>query len=176
MVSPSARQSGEFVRKAAEFARRLGVRTKGDGDNELSLLFPNGARIVGLPGSEATVRGFSAVSLLLVDEASRVSDDLYKALRPMLAVSDGTLWLMSTPFGKRGFFYEAWAKGGRDWMRVRVPANECPRIPKAFLKEERETMGDRWFRQEYLCEFVDSSSCVFGRDLMERAITTDMRS
>src|SRR6266568_3812401 len=124
VVSPSARQSGEFVRKAAGFARRLGVRVKGDGDNELSLEFPNGARIVGLPGSEATVRGFSAVSLLLVDEAARVSDDLYLAIRPMLAVSAGTLWLMSTPFGKRGFFYKAWEHGGADWMRVGVPATE----------------------------------------------------
>jgi len=66
----------------------------------MSLEFPNGARIIGLPGSEATIRGFSAVSLLLVDEAARVSDDLYKAIRPMLAVSAGELWLMSTPFGK----------------------------------------------------------------------------
>jgi hypothetical protein len=174
VVSPSARQSGEFVRKAAGFARRLGIRPKGDGDNELSLEFPNGARIVGLPGSEATVRGFSAVSLLLVDEAARVSDDLYLAIRPMLAVSEGTLWLMSTPFGKRGFFYKAWERGGADWMRVGVPANECSRISRRFLEEERETMGDRWFRQEYLCEFVDQASGVFGRDLVDRAITRDV--
>ena len=103
------------------------------------------------------MRGFSAVSLLLVDEAARVSDDLYMAIRPMLAVSEGTLWLMSTPFGKRGFFYEAWAHGGAEWERVRVPADECPRIPARFLEEEKATMGERWFRQEYLCEFVDAS-------------------
>jgi len=54
VVSPSARQSGEFVRKAAEFARRLGVAPKGDGDNAISLEFPNKSRIVGLPGNEAT--------------------------------------------------------------------------------------------------------------------------
>ena len=87
VVSPSARQSGEFLRKAAGFARKLRVRPKGDGDNEISLAFPNGSRIVGLPGNEATVRGFSAVSLLLVDEAARVNDELYLAMRPMLAVS-----------------------------------------------------------------------------------------
>jgi len=92
------------VRKAAGFARRLGMRTKGDGTNEMSLQFPNGSRIVGLPGSEETIRGFSAVSLLLVDEASRVADELYMAVRPMLAASSGALWLMSTPCGKRGFF------------------------------------------------------------------------
>ena len=75
MVSPSARQSGEFMRKAEEFVRRLGMRPRGDGDNAMSILLPNGSRIVGLPGNETTVRGFSAVSLLLIDEAARVGDD-----------------------------------------------------------------------------------------------------
>jgi len=146
---------------------------KGDGDNEISLAFPNQSRIVGLPGNEPTARGFSKVSLLLVDEASRVSDDLYKAIRPTLAVSAGALWLMSTPFGSRGFFWEAWQRGGPEWERVRVPAYECPRIQRAFLEEERATMGERWFRQEYLCEFVDSVSGVFERNLVEEAITGD---
>ncbi len=113
VASPAERQSGELMRKAAEMVRKLGIRPRGDGDNEISLLFPNGSRIVGLPGTEATVRGFSAVSLLLIDEAARVEDAMYKALRPMLAVGDGDLWLMSTPCGKRGFFYEAWEHGGR---------------------------------------------------------------
>ncbi len=44
MVTPSARQSGEFLRKAEEFVRRLGIKVRGDGDNEISILFPNGAR------------------------------------------------------------------------------------------------------------------------------------
>jgi hypothetical protein len=171
VVSPSARQSGEFVRKAAGFARLLGIRVKGDGGNRISLEFPNQSRIVGLPGNEPTARGFSAVSLLLVDEASRVSDDLYKTIRPMLAVSSGALWLMSTPFGSRGFFYEAWQRGGPEWERVRASAYECPRIPRAFLEEERVAMGERWFRQEYLCEFVDSVSGVFESNLVEEAIT-----
>jgi len=83
VVSPTERQSGEFVRKASQFARRLGIRPRGDGDNSISLLFPNRSRIVGLPGTEGTVRGFSAVSLMLIDESSRVPDDLYRAVRPM---------------------------------------------------------------------------------------------
>jgi hypothetical protein len=141
----------------------------------MSLLLPGGGRIVGLPGNEATVRGFSAVTLMLVDEAARVSNDLYMAIRPMLAVSGGTLWLMSTPFGKRGFFYEEWAHGGAEWERVRVPATECPRIPKRFLAEEERTMGDRWFRQEYMCEFMDGISGVFDLELVEKAITDSVK-
>jgi hypothetical protein len=175
VVSPSGRQSGEFLRKASGFARKLGIRPKGDGDNEISLELPNGSRIVGLPGTEATIRGFSAVSLLLVDEAARCSDELYLATRPMLAVSDGTLWLMSTPLGQRGFFYETWAHGGPEWERFRAPATECARIRKAFLEEERAIMGERWFRQEYLCEFEDTLSGVFARELVESAITDEIK-
>jgi len=174
VVSPSARQSAEFLRKATGFVRKLGIRAKGDGDNEMSLELPNGSRIVGLPGNEATIRGFSAVSLLLVDEAARVSNDLYLAIRPMLAVSDGALWLMSTPFGKQGFFYEAWTHGGLQWERIRAPATECPRIRREFLEEERRTMGERSFRQEYLCEFADSVSGVFASGLVEEAITDEV--
>jgi hypothetical protein len=137
VASPTNRQSAELIRKAAEMVVRLGIRPRGDGDNETSLLLPNGSRIVGLPGIEGTVRGFSAVSLLLIDEAARVEDAMYKALRPMLAVGEGDLWLMSTPRGKRGFFYECWAHGGPEWFRVGVPATECARISRAFLEGER---------------------------------------
>jgi Terminase large subunit, T4likevirus-type, N-terminal len=174
-VSPSGRQTGEFLRKASGFVRKLGIRVRGDRDNEISLLFPNGARVVGLPGSESTVRGFSAVSLMLIDEAARVRDDLYKAVRPFLAASDGDLWLMSTPVGKRGFFYEEWANGGPRWKRFTVTAADCSRIGREFLEEERETMGEQWFRQEYMCEFVDVDQGLFSRDVVERAFSKDVR-
>ena len=175
VVSPSERQSGEFVRKAAVFVRKLGLRARGDGDNSVSLLLPNGSRIVGFPGTESTVRGFSSVSLMLIDEASRVSDELYKAVRPMLAVGDGDLWLLSTPYGKRGFFYETWAGGGEEWTRVRAPATECSRISPSFLEDERKVMGDRWFRQEYLCEFVETDDSAFSEEWLKRAITPAVR-
>lgn len=176
VVSPSARQSGEFLRKASGFVSRMGIRPKGDGHNEMSLALPNGSRVVGLPGNEATVRGFSAVSLLLIDEASRVPDALYHALRPMLAVSDGALWLMSTPHGKAGFFHEEWEHGGPGWERVRATGWDCPRIQRAFLEEERVSMGERMFRQEYLCEFEDTSSTLFSETLIQQAMTTEFEA
>src|SRR2546425_8579213 len=128
VMSPTERQSGELVRKAAAFLSRLGVKRRGDGGNKISLLLPNGSRIVGLPGTEATDRGFSGVRLLLVDEASRVNEDLYLAMLPVLAVSGGDIWLISTPFGQRGFFYRALMESGPGWLRVKVPATECPRL------------------------------------------------
>jgi terminase large subunit-like protein len=174
VASPSERQSGETVKKAEVMLDRAGIRTDSDGINAISLRLPNGSRIVGLPGKEGRVRGFSAVSLLLIDEAAQVEDSMYKALRPMLAVSDGDLWLMSTPFGKRGFFYECWEHGGTEWLRVSVKATECSRIQASFLEEERREMGAAWFQQEYMAEFIDNGSAVFGRDLVEAAIDDDV--
>ncbi len=114
------------------------------------------------------------MGLLLIDEAARVSDEMYKSVRPMPAVADGDLWLMSTPFGQRGFFWETWANGGARWKRVAAPATECSRISKKFLEEERASLGERWFRQEYLCEFLDADDALFSRDAVEQAFTDEV--
>ncbi len=176
VASPSERQSAEFLRKASRMVAKLGIRPRGDGDNPVSLLFPNGSRIVGLPGNEGTVRGFSAVSLLLIDEASRVDDHMYKALLPMLATTNGDLWLLSTPCGKRGFFYEEWQHGGPAWFRISVPATKCPRISADFLENARNTLDAGWFAQEYMAEFVDNGISYFNRDLIEAALDDSFKA
>jgi hypothetical protein len=135
----------------------------------LTLELANGSRIVSLPENESGIRGFSGVSLLVIDEASRVSDDLYRAVRPMLAVSGGSLVALSTPFGKRGWFWEAWEQG-RGWERVAVPATACPRISPAFLTEERAALGQRWYAQEYLLSFVDAMGQVFSEESIRAAL------
>ena len=169
VASPTDRQSGELLRKASEMVARLSITPRGDGTNKASLLFPNGSRIVALPGTERTVRGFSKVSLLMIDEAARVEDRLYRALTPMLSVGDGDLWLMSTPWGKRGFFYDEWTNG-EDWMKVQVRATECPRIPARCLDKQRKRLGPIWFEQEYMCGFMDNGVGLFERRVVEEAM------
>lgn len=160
LSSPSLRQSGELFRKVQDVMHRVKGAPKALEDNKLSLALENGSRIVSLPGAEATVRGFSSVDLLIEDEASRVPDALYRATRPMLAVSGGSLILMSTPFGKRGHFFEEWI-GKAGWERYEVPATMCPRISKEFLEEERAAVGSWWFAQEYECVFGDTIDSLF---------------
>jgi len=169
VLSPSGRQSGEFVRKAEEFVSRMGIKVRGDGTNEISIAFPNRSRIVGLPHNEATVRGFSKVSLMLIDEASRVEDKLYRAMRPTLAVGNGDLWLMSTPNGKRGFFHAEWTAGGEQWQRISATAEECPWIDPEFLDDERKSMTDAMFRQEYMCEFGEREGRAFSQESIDAA-------
>ena len=174
VASPSARQSGELVKKAGRFLQVLGERVKGDGVNAISLALRNGSRIVGLPGMEGTVRCYSGVALLVVDEASRVSEAVYcGALHAMVAASEGAIWLLSTPNGKRGFFWRAWALDGGVWEKVEVKGEECPRIAAAHRAEARATLGERYYRQEYCCEFVEEEDRVFREEDIERAVTEE---
>ena len=170
LVSPSLRQSGELFRKIAALRSNLPFRPALPEDNKLSMAVDGGGRVVCLPGSEATIRGFSGATLIIEDEASRVPDELYLAIRPMLATSGGRLILMSTPFGKRGHFWREWSDGGDRWERTQVAASEVPRIPNEFLEEEQTAMGDWWFQQEYFCKFMEATDAVFQHDIVAAAL------
>jgi hypothetical protein len=174
IVTPSASQSREFLRKAKAFARKLKIQPKGDGDNACSLLFPNGSRLVGLPANKDTSRGFSRVSLLLIDEASRVHDEIFHAIAPSTAAHpDPTIWLMSTPNGRQGFFYRTWIDDASGYTRISVPATQCPRIKKEYLDQQRRSLPIRDFRQEYMCEFHDPNDAVFSLGLLKKCFIAD---
>lgn len=174
VVSPTLRQSGELLRKIMSYLPALGIKKRTDGINTLSLQLPNGSRIVGLPGRDGTIRGFSGTSLLIVDEASQVADSLYRSVRPFLAAAkNGRLLLLSTPYGTRGFFWHEWERG-EGWERVSTPATECPRFRPEFLERERRAMGDAWFRQEYLCEFLENENTFLPRAWVENAFSPEV--
>lgn len=161
IISPTQRQSTEVYRSKFlplyRYWRDIVPPTK---ETELTMELANGSRIIAAPMNEEGIRGYSGVSLLILDEASRITDDLYGSVRPMLATSKGRLIAMSTPFGKRGWFYNEWF-GGNEWERYMIPVSECPRIPKEFIEEERRAHGEKWFAQEYLCDFSEATDAVF---------------
>jgi hypothetical protein len=173
ILAPAERQAKELFSKVVLSYRTLGHVIPTASYTKLGMELSNGSRIEALPGTEKTVRGFSGVDLLIVDEAARVADELYYAVRPMLAVSGGRLLMLSTPFGKRGVFYEEWT-GGSAWERYTVSAEECPRIPPEFLEEERRTLGPWWFAQEYECKFMDTVDQVFATEVIHKAITDEV--
>jgi hypothetical protein len=176
IVSPSDRQSGELFRKLVSLRDRLPHREYMLAEStKRSMTVLGGGRVVSLPGSEATIRGFSAATLIVEDEASRVSDELYEAVRPMLATTDGRLILMSTPAGRRGHFYREWTDGGSGWKRVRVPATDIRRITSSFLEEEKAALGSWVYSQEYACEFVQTDDAFFSDTDIRRAITPDVK-
>ncbi len=177
IVSPTQKQSSEFFKAKLKYIYdNLGRPIETVQESALSMELANGSRVVCTPGKDSSVRGYSAVDLMVVDEASRVLDDLYQAVRPMLMVSKGSLVALTTPFGKRGWFYDAWSEspvlGKTDanvWERIKVTSLECPRATKAFLAEEK-LRGERYFNQEHMCSFEDVVGSVFAHDDIQGAL------
>lgn len=173
LLSPTLRQSGELFRKCLGIYGALDHLVPAEAETGLHLELENGSRIVSLPGREGTVRGYSGVALLAIDEAAWVAGDLYASVRPMLATSGGRLIALSTPHGRRGFFFEAW-RSPEPWQRYEVPATECARIPAEFLEEERRSMGQWWFEQEYMCRFLDANAQAFRREDIDLAFAEEV--
>ncbi len=167
LLSPSLRQSSELFRKVTDFMALMPSAPETTAQTMTSVDFANGSRIISLPGGEQTVRGYSAPSLVIIDEAALITPALYYSVRPMVATRpDATIMLLSTPHGRGGVFWETWERGGPEWRKIMVTADQCPRISQAFLDEERHTIGDRWFRQEYQCEFLELEGALFGAKLV----------
>lgn len=173
ILAPAERQAKELFTKVAQAYRVLGHVVPAESYRKMGAELANGSRIEALPGTEKTIRGFSGVDLLLVDEASRVADELYYAVRPMLAVSGGRLMMLTTPYGRRGVFYEEWTGCGA-WERYEVPASQCPRISEEFLEEERRALPRRVFRQEYECSFEETDDQVFSHADVQAAISEEI--
>src|SRR5262245_7516154 len=177
IASPSMRQSAEMLRTLTGLYSKLADVPEKVGESVLKLELANGSRILSVPGSEKTIRGLSKVTLVIVDEAARVPDELMAALRPMLAVIEhgGRLIMLSTPFGKRGEFYRAFTEGGDEWTRISVPASACPRITQEFLQEELKQLGAQRYAEEYDLQFLENDEQVFGTGIIEAAFTRDVR-
>jgi hypothetical protein len=174
VLSPTQRQSGELFRKITDALDQVLSPSAYGEDTKTSLTLTTGSRIVSLPGSERTVRGFSAPALILIDEAARIDDDLLTAIMPMVATNAGAVVMLSTPWGQRGSFYQAWEHGGDTWERIEVPADQCPRIPAAFLAEQRREMPPLFYQSEYLCQFASTIDSVFQSEDVLAAVSANV--
>ncbi len=176
LLSPSLRQSSELFRKVTDFMALMDPAPETTAQTMTSADFANGSRIISLPGGEQTVRGYSAPSLVVIDECASITPALYYSVRPMVATRpDATIVLLSTPHGRGGVFWETWERGGPEWKKIKITADRCSRITQAFLDEERHTIGDRWFRQEYQCEFLELEGALFSADLVSSLFDKDIK-
>ncbi len=173
IISRRFRQAQETYRKVKVGYRKARKFCDKKTKNTRDLELVNNSRILSLPGDGDNIRSYSGVTMMIIDEASRVPDEVYQAVKPMLAVSNGKLVLASTPFGQRGFFYKRFLEPTH-WKQVFITANQCDRITDEFIEEEIREHGIMWVRQEYYCEFVASEFQIFSHESVMRAISPDI--
>jgi len=158
IVSPSLKQSTEITTKARLGLRNLGVRLTQDSTSLLRLA--NGSRILSLPGTARSVRGWSA-RLLVIDEAAYIGDETWTAARALVATGGRTV-VQSTPAEEVGQFYELVSDPGPEWARLTVRSDAVPTISPEFLAAERRAMTPDAYAREYECQFGRAGATLFS--------------
>jgi len=172
IAAPSLDQAQVPFRMAVQFYRGMGRPIPAESEAQTMLRLMNGSSIRAIAAVERSKRGFQA-DLLCLEEVSRIpAEAIYGALLPSASRGTGHILAASTPNSKQGWFSDVWH--GRDdlWHRVQVTIYES----RYFIDNPEQVERIRaalpeWFwRQEYLCEFVESQMSMFSEALIERAL------
>jgi terminase large subunit-like protein len=174
IIAPTLRQAVRVLRKTEPFLHVAVPSFDPASNTEVRIELKNGSQLIALPSDPDTIRGYTA-HLLLIDEAARVEDEIYEAAEPMLTTTDGRTIALTTPAGPRGWFYHAWMNNTDEWQRIRVRADQCSRIPPAFLARKRRSMTAAVYATEYDCKFNDPIGAVFHSNHVYAALDTDLK-
>ena len=149
---------------------KFAIKTGKDRPTKHKLMLKNGSTIHCLPTGESGygIRGFT-IDLLIADEAAFIPEAVWSAVTPMLAVTHGNIILLSTPFGREGYFARCFQD--QAYTTFHVSSEECSRIDSEFLAHEKKTMTKLQYQQEYLGEFVDNLMQWFNDDLIIKCQT-----
>lgn len=157
---------------------KLAIKKGKDRPTKHRLVLKNGSVIHCLPVGESGygVRGFT-IDLLIADEAAFIPEDVWAAITPMLATTGGDIWLLSTPFGRRGYFYDSFSDPKYKKFHLSNPevAEKRPEPMRTRMlehtAEEKKRMSKMQFAQEYLGEFVDELRQLFPDDVIRARMT-----
>lgn len=174
IVSVTEKQGYHLLAKALSYAHEVypqHVVTKGkDKPTKHRVTFRNGTHILCYAAGDTGegLRGFT-IKKLMIDEGSRMSEEFFVAVSPMLSVIKGSMDIASTPCGARGFFY----KRSEDpkFKKFYAPAEECPRHTEEFLADERKRMTKLHYAQEYEAQFLDALMQFFPDKLIKSVQT-----
>lgn len=137
------------------------------------LRFGNGSRVLALPSTVDSIRGYSA-KLVLIDEAAFTDDDVLAKVMPMLSNTRGRLLCPSTPNGDRGWWRDAWKSDSSAWTRLTVSIEDLPRLSPLEIARQRELLHPNQFRQEYLLEFLDTDAQFYDTETIEAALCDEI--
>ena len=151
IVSPSMKQSTEVKLRAKSGLVRLDEALVADSQTTLQL--DNGSRVISLPGSAKSVRGWSA-GLLVIDEAAFLEPETFLAVRATVAATGGRVIVQSTPAAPFGHFFDIWNADDPTWSKYSVSSEDVSTISADFLRSEKDKLTDDEYAQEYMGRFA----------------------
>ena len=131
----------------------------------------NGSKILCVPIGDTgnSMRGYTA-TMLIIDEAAIVPDKAWNVIEPTISIAKkrkiGRVVLLSTPQGKKGFFYKA--SENPNYFKKQISARNCPRHSQKFLDQKQAEISPVAFATEYLGEFIDDYNRKFTDEWIDK--------
>lgn len=193
ILAPSKKQSQENMEKIKAFINSDPNYPKLIKNSTDTIELINHSRILVLTATDNAARGFSNPDLVIFDEASRIFKTVFDAVRPMITNNPyAIIYEISTPNGKKGFFYEHSLLSRWSRYIVRSPwdvdfSGDVPTLVESTFKpspdyhfyhsprhfnfkdqlEALQQMGVDKYKREYCCEFNDAQDQAFSREMIE---------
>lgn len=167
-LSPTLNQARKIYKEILKVTDQTGIiRKKNDSLLEIELI--NDSIIVFKSAEQReSLRGYTFNGILCIDEASYISDEVYSIIRPTCDVWQAPILMVSTPKFRMGFFYDTYQMGFLDRYKNKITSYDLCKfdtsklLPKETLELYRQMLPKNMFITEYLGEFLDSESIVFG--------------
>ncbi len=179
ILSPSFRQSMNVMTKVSAVVDTAPLLySQVERNTRTELEFKNRSRIISLPNSPDLIRGFTATDIYLDEAAHFLNDEqIMRVISPMLIAMQGRLTIISTPFGKRGIFYERYVSAlNNPTARAYdfYPSTLNPLITDDDLQREHERLNDLEYRQEYGAEFLEEVDAYYPIDLISPSVDAQL--
>lgn len=184
VVSPTIRQARKMFKEFIDAGIGSGLLSSYNA-TYLIINFLNKSTISFFSAEQGdALRGYTVKGILCVDEAAYIPDEIFFKVLPWTLYFKPPILITSTPRFKKGFFYDYYMRGlagekniiSIDWTDPKYKEELDRVLPPETLEEYRRIMPVSLFNSEYLGEFVDDGSGVFGDIPWNQPFTTDYKS
>ena len=160
-ISPIYNQAKKVFQELSDASQSI---IQSSNKAELTIKFVNGSTVQFLSSERPdSVRGFS-FHYMVVDEAAYVNERGFEtAILPTLTVLGKKCLIISTPKSKNWFYkyYLRGLDGSTEYISFKGQSTDNPFIDQSFIAQQRLSLPDDIYRQEYMAEFTDAGSEVF---------------
>lgn len=154
--------SKEMIKRIKRYYDKLDFAPPLVSENLTTLESDIGSRILAISGDQEKNRGLASVNYLVLNEAGLCSEDLLASTVPYVANVDGTIALLSTPHGLTQHFYPRIWFEEENWLKIQISGRDVPRFAPGFLEEQRRTLGEFRYNEEYCNMFLNPQECALA--------------
>ena len=165
-ISPTLGQGRKMFKEIKSAMQKLPLFKSANGTT-LEIELTNGSSILFKSAEqEEGLRGNTVSGILCIDEAAFIKDDIVYQVLPFVDANKCPVLIVSTPLFKSGVFYDFYMNG-LNGVNGFHSYDICDYDTSVLLSPEklemyRQSVSPQIFRSDYLGQFIEESSEIFG--------------